>query len=166
MDYILAAKQETLGGKYMVGVQINVATRDNRNLSDEEKSEISYLADKIYQLLLKGCAKADPEDVAAGQKETKDLLACFPLRCSYEEIPNGYSNGYYTVNRPWLKVSTYKGTVIIGWRKRVISIDWSQSNVKERANELFPDEDVTKDERLIHAWGYEKATEYLKKILL
>lgn len=164
MDYIQAGKCETFGGKYFVGVEINISAGD-RSLSSEEKSELKRHVDEIYNLLLRGCAIADPENVAAGQKETVDLLACFPVQTTHEKIPNGYSSGYYNANRPWLKVATYKGTIIIGWRRRVISIDWSNSNIKEAANDLFPAEDVTKDNRLIHAWGYDKAKEYLAKLM-
>ena len=32
------------------------------------------------------------------------------------------------------------------------------------AADLFANENVTKDDRMIHAWSYEKATEYLIKI--
>jgi len=85
---------------------------------------------------------------------------------------------------PWILMRTPKGSIKMGWRKRVISIDWSDvvafhckelkdfkdHEAKEAieksflAKTLFPDEDVTKDEFLIHAWGYGKLLEYLTKL--
>ena len=54
------------------------------------------------------------------------------------------------------------GDIKIGWRKRVISIDWSST--KRNLLHLFKDEDVTKEPYLVHAWGTDKAVDYLKRI--
>lgn len=61
-------------------------------------------------------------------------------------------------------MTTPIGHIKIGWRKRVVVIDWSETIVKENADDLFPDEDVTKVGKLIHAWGVKKATEYVGKL--
>lgn len=57
----------------------------------------------------------------------------------------------------------------MGWRKHVISIEWQENYKPFDMNELFGTEDVTKWEedgkRGIHAWGKDKAYEYLKKVL-
>ena len=84
-------------------------------------------------------------------------------------------NEYCSCNRctPWFNVNTEFGTIKIGWRKRVINIDWSSSlktldvcgkKPKEGVLSLFEKEDVTKGGTYIHAWGWEKAEEYLSKI--
>ena len=72
-------------------------------------------------------------------------------------------NQYCSCHRcpPWFKVKTVQGEFEVGWRKRVIHIGWSNDNVPA---DLFKDQDVTKDTHLIHAWGYERAEEYLKKL--
>jgi hypothetical protein len=63
----------------------------------------------------------------------------------------------------WYKVNTVYGTgITIGWRKRVINIDWSAWGVD--FSHLFVSEDVTKGPGAIHAWGEKKAIEYLTKI--
>jgi hypothetical protein len=65
-------------------------------------------------------------------------------------------------------VTTNIGRVKIGWRKRVINIDWSDTVVKKKAEELFPEENVTKggydNHFYIHAWSYEDAKKYLDRI--
>ena len=38
------------------------------------------------------------------------------------ELPNGYTG---LIDHPWWLVKTSAGLIKIGWRKRVISIDWS-----------------------------------------
>jgi len=60
---------------------------------------------------------------------------------------------------PWYEVSTGSGTVKIGWRKRVINIDFSQSDLE--LTDALTREDVTIGEGYIHAWGDDKAVEYL-----
>ena len=65
---------------------------------------------------------------------------------------------------PWFLVDTQYGQFKIGWRKRVINLEWI--NVEQMKNfwQLFTREDVTKWKTGIHAWGDEKAEEYLKRI--
>ena len=63
----------------------------------------------------------------------------------------------------WYNVHTPYGKILIGWRKRVIDIDWSSWGVD--FNYLFKKEDVTKSKSNIHAWGEKKAIEYLSIIL-
>jgi len=85
-------------------------------------------------------------------------------------IPNRYSQSEY--DAPWYNVFTQYGLIIIGWRKRVINIDWSDFFITAADYgkkfpgllHLFLDEDVTKSQTYIHAWGFEKATSYLKMI--
>jgi len=63
------------------------------------------------------------------------------------------------------KLTTRVGRFKIGWRKRVIHIDWKDSKVDLTAEQLFPEEDTTKDGRMIHAWSYKKAGEYVARVL-
>jgi len=106
-------------------------------------------------------------------------------RALLSAIPNEYWKE--DTAEPWCLARTPFGTLKIGWRKRVLNIDWS-AVLNERlakidkldldtrydaraalhktidANTLFPNEDVTRWETGIHAWGAEKAVEYLKVI--
>lgn len=63
-------------------------------------------------------------------------------------------------NSPWWLIQTKWGMVEIGWRKRVINIDWSNTPVRI---EVTADE-VTKSETMVHAWTYIKAAEYLNRL--
>lgn len=78
------------------------------------------------------------------------------------EIPNQYWPPAYGEQAPWFIARLPFGNITIGWRKRVISIDWSDS--KRDLLHLFPEEHVTKEPTLIHAYGADKAVEYLTKI--
>ena len=78
------------------------------------------------------------------------------------EIPEEYWPKTYGEKPPWFLARLPYGNIKIGWRKRVISIDWSDT--KRDLLFLFGKEDVTKTEHMIHAWGEAKAIEYLEKI--
>jgi hypothetical protein len=70
---------------------------------------------------------------------------------------------------PWFDVTTELGTFKIGWRKRVVCINWNNTVPATEGYQcltykLFEDEDVTKGEGYIHAWGYDKATDYLARL--
>ncbi len=83
---------------------------------------------------------------------------------SMQSIPNEYCS--CELCAPWFLVNTEFGVFKIGWRKRVINIDWCAVNVPPNVDiiSLFVDEDVTKGNNNIHAWGWEKVEEYLTKI--
>ena len=79
---------------------------------------------------------------------------------------NGIANRYCPCDScpPWyiLKINGLD-PIIFGWRKNVIHIDWKKS--KRDLSYLFTEEDVTKNPEMIHAWNYEKATDFLNKIV-
>lgn len=82
---------------------------------------------------------------------------------TYWELPNNYWPDSYVElrkNSPWWLVKTAKGMVRIGWRKRVISIHWEDTTIRQ----VITEDEVTKDETMVHAWSYLKALEYLTKL--
>lgn len=58
---------------------------------------------------------------------------------------------------PWWLVVTPFGTIELGWRKRVISINWSGTE----ARKIITADDLTKGETYVHAYCYAKAVEYM-----
>jgi hypothetical protein len=79
------------------------------------------------------------------------------------ELANGYwpdQPDYAELRRenPWWLVKTNFGMVRIGWRKRVINIDWEDTPVRA----IVTTDDVTKDETMVHAYGYAKAVSHLQ----
>ena len=86
-------------------------------------------------------------------------------------------NEYNCDGARWIKARTPYGDIKIGWRKRVINIDWSDVVARRAlmtldqtiwntlsAQAIFPNEDVTKGQNHIHAWGERKAVEYLETL--
>lgn len=96
------------------------------------------------------------------QRELTCLQACFLLAgltpATFHAIPNGYTKD----DTPWYEVETMKGTIIFGWRRSVIIVDWSKTGLKIDPTIWGKDPVVpTREEIFIHAYGYGKAIEYL-----
>lgn len=75
------------------------------------------------------------------------------------QLVNGYYGWWDDTYLPWYLFETDVGLIKIGWRKHVINIDWESTGVHW---ERPVDKDVTYGENFTHAWGYDKALEYLK----
>lgn len=83
-------------------------------------------------------------------KSAKQIVnAYWPAHSDYDDMRAKY---------PWWAVEVEEGTITIGWRKRVIAIDWSMTSRRG----LVTHDDVTKDNAMVHAYSYEKAVEYLR----
>ncbi len=63
---------------------------------------------------------------------------------------------------PWYVIYADKLYFLIGWRKRVISIEIDDSLID--LTRLFAAEETTKGTQNIHAWGRKKCVEYLRTI--
>lgn len=162
LQYTEVHSHEVYGAK---SLGVKIAVHVSVPLSEDDIWAIRRVGEQVMKIIHTAEVKADPEAVRIGKEETASLLACFPCPTTHTELPNGYCSQPCCILKPWLKVQTHKGTIVIGWRKRVINIDWKDSNITGSADDLFPAEDVTKVDKLIHAWGYEKAKEYLAKLL-
>lgn len=76
-------------------------------------------------------------------------------------IPNEYYTTDPTYFGPWFIVTTQWGALRIGYRKRVISIKWDDTQINHNGGVTFKDEGVTVGRTMVHAWGKDKAIEYL-----
>lgn len=89
------------------------------------------------------------------------LLADIEVK-SFHRLPNGYCPEDCCSHRPWALVETKYGLIKIGWRKKVISIEWSKDLKIHGKDTLAKGDDwVTSLENGVHAWGYGKAIDQL-----
>ncbi len=113
-----------------------------------------YSAGKDYNLTV---SVEHKDDKTNKLEEKENLLSIFKLAdikiLNHWNIENGYSGDA----SDWLLVKTEYGLIKIGWRKRVIAIDWTDTEIS-----YLIDADVTKSEYSCHAWNYEDGITYLK----
>ncbi|MCK9416400.1 hypothetical protein M0Q97_07065 [Candidatus Dojkabacteria bacterium] len=157
------------GGDFgMVTIEIYVGM-SKREINDKDYIIISDCCDKIKQALINQTYELDENLKLRGEKEKQELIDLFKNHSLIfvKEIPNQYEcvNGF-SKHFPWLEITTTKGIFTIGWRKRVIQIDWSHSIINIEAKNIFSSEDVTMGDKYIHAWGIEKAQEYIDKLFI
>lgn len=148
-------------------IEIRVGGTNLPNLDSKSIRFAGYEAEAlIRKALMVEVIKNDVKTMERARQEKQDILALFPQPIFVEEIPNGYSpDCYSTQHLPWFVVTTKVGRFTIGWRRRVIEIDWSETRGTKTSAELFASEDVTKEKRLIHADSYEKAKQYIAAII-
>lgn len=164
-DFVTVCGYETGNKLGSVAVRVQVATHCNRvNLSGGSVYQAAEKATRdVYLKLVHAMASMDDDQVRRRAQERNDLLACFPETIFVEEIANGYHGPDYFL--PWYVVTTKVGRFTIGWRKRVIEISWKETVGTKSADTLFRNEEVTKEEKMIHASNREKAKWYIDAII-
>jgi hypothetical protein len=126
-----------------------------------DETEVEMLRNEIARL--RGIVQVlDGDDFIRRAMEA--VLATGTPVLGLERIPNEYCGPKCCPNNVWCLVKVPHGKIKIGWRKRVINIDWKQTTVERQSADVTPD-DVTKGDRVIHAWGYDKMVEYIGKLL-
>lgn len=83
---------------------------------------------------------------------------------SFHQLPNEYCGDQCEVcrRRPWMLAETENGLIKIGWRKRVINIQWpKEAEVHGKDVKSKEEAWVTDSENGVHAYSYAKAVEYL-----
>lgn len=85
------------------------------------------------------------------------LVAGLKIVGEPKELKNQYWGDLPAGAYPWWFVKTQYGWIEIGWRKRVVSIDWSDTPLRV----IVTDRDVTKAEHLVHAYSIPEVVEYL-----
>jgi len=157
------------GGFGAFAIKILVAGTRLPDLKADESRNLRVLAnnsaDQIEAAIMERVMSTDPECQQASLHNRKDLLALFLQPIFVEEIPNGYCSRWCCKHLPWFIVTTSVGRFKIGWRKRVISIDWEGTVGTATSEQLFAAENVTKEAKLIHAWSLEKASIYIGAII-
>lgn len=202
-DYELVYGSEGVGSKGKSGVRIYVLrypeTRAAHEALDndrkkhgghltpreEENGHYRRVGSEVERLLEEQTLRLDPKSHEGKLKTRADFEKAFadaglgPI--FMEELPNKYQGEKdpYSKYDPWYVVTTPIGHIEIGWRKRVINIDWTRTVLRSlrddkygegprvpRGDELFPkiaeENYPTLGDHHVHAYGYEKATEYLK----
>lgn len=136
-------------------------TPQERAISDATYAAVGGLTDAFMTAII----AADPDAQARRKAEREQIVSLFAAPTLVEEIPNGYCSRYCCKHLPWFVITTNVGRFTVGWRKRVINIDWTDTKGTKTAAELFAKEDVTKGVRYIHAWSVEKAREYIAAVI-
>lgn len=167
--YELLTAEESMSGTSHFGIKIFVRM-SQRSITRDDYYEpaVYHSIEKMKEGLQLRTAKLDPEAPAKRAAQRAQFEGIFKAAGAtaihMRELPNGYCPRPCCHNKPWFKVTSEIGPVTIGWRKRVISIDWSESDVPDYATLLFKDEETTREKQLIHAWSEVKATEYIRRL--
>ncbi len=148
------------GGRIIAGVEDTCAECGKQWTLDNAEDQMRGSEDKKYHV---GCLKT-----VYDRNTRKQMEECFEkagIPVTLNPIPNEYHSDHLD---DWYLAETSFGTIKLGWRRSVISIDWSKTKAPEtvalKTKALFKDESVTLWETGIHAWGYAKAATYLKAI--
>lgn len=166
MEYKTIFKSESFGRYGGFGIEILVASTKMPNLKSDAITTATYKAAGLVSAEVQAAIVADNQEAMTQAKvEKQQLLALFPEKIFVEEIPNGYCHDWCCRHLPWFIVTTEIGHFKIGWRKRVIQIEWDKTIGTKTAEKLFPDESVTKGKKYIHAWNLEDAKKYISIII-
>jgi hypothetical protein len=99
------------------------------------------------------------------------LLAGIEVK-SVHQLPNGYCGDLCCPQRPWMLAETKYGLIKIGWRKRVISIEWPKE-LNIHGNDTLPKDEQKSDtscgttswENGVHAWGWGNAVNQMTNLV-
>lgn len=162
-------------GKYgRFALQINVDVPPTALLnSDEIRQATDDAVKMIRNAIMENVIKRSPEAIYEAKLTRENIISLFdtvPFVKAHSdafvtEIPNGYCSEVCCCHLPWFIVLTPVGKIKIGWRKRVLQIEWNETKGTKISSELFQSEDVTKEEKMIHAWSYVDAKRYIETII-
>lgn len=146
-------------------LEINVDTGAEVNLSQSLIIDATYKAAKIIKdAVLQAAIAINPDAQENRRIEREGIVALFDAPIYVVEIPNGYCSESCCKHLPWFDITTSIGHFIVGWRKRVLVVDWNGTVGTKTSDEIFADLTVTKEARMIHAWNLVDAKSYIKTI--
>lgn len=156
MDFTGSARctcgQEMTGGGGQTGGPLSTTWRN----CDCGIKAVFFSVQKGYEVKI----GAEHEDALSNAAEEKGkLLAIFKIAEIKVEKYWNIKNEYHGNKSDWLLLKTDLGMIKIGWRKRVIAIDWSDTGIK-----MLISDDVTKNEDSCHAHSYIDAVEYMAQL--
>lgn len=152
------------GGGYGINIEIAYTQRE---LDNEDRWAIRSHVEAIENIIRGRTYREDPKVIAACAEQKTKLLAAFEGHLIYAKaVPNEYfsPDEIYGQMHPWFLVTTTRGIIKLGWRKRVINLEWDQSDIPKDAVSLFT-EDVTKGPGYIHCYGYESLKQHVQALL-
>lgn len=102
---------------------------ENYVASEDAAFELSDLLDKAKVIIHKDIAQQSPTVRENIKQQRAALLACIPVYYHFEETANRYwgTGSVLTYTSPWYRVLCPIGYITIGWRKRVIEVNLSES---------------------------------------
>ena len=161
---------ESYGGGGAFAGEVYIESDKFNALSKEVSSNIGWTASSYLQELQEqiSMAWAKENEIDERNAHVAELTKLFELAgfdtIHVETINNEYCSRSCCYKYPWIIVTTKKGRIKLGWRKRVMNLDWSNSDLKVDGQKIFKDEETTTGTSYIHCWSKEKAVEYLKKL--
>lgn len=150
--------------------EVNIEFDKFDALPEEIRSNIGYDASDFLQRLREQISMAwAKENEQADRTNHSDELAGLFTKAGFdaihvEVIDSEYCKESCCYKLPWIIVTTNKGRIKLGWRKSVMNLDWSESDITADGQELFKGEGTTTGKDYIHCWGEDKAVEYLRKL--
>lgn len=145
---------------------LSIVVDQDRKLDDEDFAACSKHIREIERVLQARTYKLDPIEQAHALEERTKLLAAFPDAIYVQPVKNQYhGDSPYGQMRPWFEVTTKRGIFLVGWRKRVINLDWTKTDVMSKGSEVFPDHQMTMGDAYLHTGTYEYLKEAVAKLM-
>lgn len=163
-EWTKIAHTESLGSAGHLGVAIFVLGAP-ADMTADEAWAIQKFAQPAHELVCTLVDRRRPEREAETRTNAEQILGCFDKPIYVERLPNGYCSRSCCEHLPWFQVTTRIGRIKIGWRKRVISIDYQETVVQAQAVTLFPERRMTMDGRSLHASDPEDARVVIARIM-
>ena len=139
-------------------------------ISPTEMQELTYKARQHVEDMIEEILLSKAKSTQGGQRDEYVLSIASIARGNglhvfhIKAMDNKYSNRHYNYVRPWMELGTNIGPIIVGSRKRVINLDWSNSWVVGTAEKLFAEETCTKGDKMIHAHSLYDLGRYFNKL--